>query len=275
MPQIYAPRTQFTITDNQVGTRNSTDGTLANITDNDPTTYYETKSAGSVIASENQLTFLLDYTASTEIDTLYIIASGIKEITWHNVTGNDGILFESEVTDTYDNKKALVHTASTIFGTEQMRLRLIKINASSTVKIYSIFQMRRLLNLEQINSRDISRAITRFETSRAPRNSYIIEALDGTRSLQVGSVTKPKRMINYTIWESRVGQGSNIRTVRNNLNQFYNVVQQYPNITIWDLSEQSAEDYEAVFPAYWIPNSFQDRIEGVNAISYSFTVEEQ
>lgn len=278
MPQIYERPPTFTAVDSQIANRGTgVTGSLSNIFDMNPYTFYDTKADGTQNADGAfELNFRLNLNPVQDVDTIYVIADGVETASFALLTpSGPRILDNVSMTTTYNNRKAAINTLGASYPITQGSLTLTRTPTANIVRIYQVLIMRRLEDLKQINSSTINRAITRFETSRASRNSYIIEALDGTRSLQTGSVSKSKRMVNYTIWESRAGTGSNIRTVRNNLNKFYDTVRQYPNFIIWDLSEPAAEDYEAVFPAYWIPNSFQDRIEGVNAISYSFTVEEQ
>lgn len=287
MPQIFENPISFTVADDQVSTRGSTNGTLANITDFDFTTYYETRSPGTIVSinseNENQLTFTLT-SASTSIDTLIVLATGIKSIRQlYDVPGSTQIFsnssenYSATVLDSNPNgKNGFTYTEPILpnnllprtFSATELRLRLLKTSPGAVVQIYNIFQFRTAFDLRQSNSR----AITRFETSRQQRNAYVIEALDGTRSLQTGPVAKAKRMINYSIWENSL---PGLGPPRNRLNGFYQFMQQNRRFLLWDLNEPNSQDFESIFWAHWVPNSFQERIEAQQAISYSFTVEEQ
>ena len=73
---------------------------------------------------------------------------------------------------------------------------------------------------------------------------------------------------------SDTGEGA-ITNARNELSRLYDIQREYPNFILWDLDEDYAQDYRAIFPAYWIPGSFSESIEGNQVIQYSFAVEER
>ena len=127
--------------------------------------------------------------------------------------------------------------------------------------------MRHLLDLTDTDTR----AITRFDTTGATRAAYIQEDLYGTRTVQVGRYSDIRRSVNYQIWES----AANLTAARHKISELLYIQQENPNIVIWDLDEANAQDYESVFPAFWVPGSFSSSIEGAQAVSYSFSVEEQ
>ena len=244
MPRIYSAPVPFTISMGGTGS--------SNVNDSSKYTYYETSDS----------TITLNFgTGSVAYDSIYVLAEGIDNIGFLGANSID------RLTGTiFGNKKGIIlegseHTA------QSHNLTVTKTSGVTNIKIYQIIVMNFLKDLSETDTR----TITRFDTTRQVRNAYIQEDLYGTRSLQVGHLPDAKRSISYQIWES----ASNLTTARNKLSEFYNIQQANPNITIWDLEEANAQNFESVFPAFWVPGSFSESIEATQAISYSFSIEEQ
>ena len=80
---------------------------------------------------------------------------------------------------------------------------------------------------------------------------------------------------NLSYSQSSRQTGGPITNARNELSKLYDIQRQYPNFILWDLDEAGAQDYRSIFPAYWLPDSFSENIQGNQVISYSFSVEER
>ena len=248
MPQIYTAPIPYTITGDS--DRAASDGnkhTSYNITGNDVT---------------------INFTSTPRVSTIYVLADNYDSVTFTGFVGATQHGFGTDVTggSTYDNRRGALSTVTEL-GLSRCRLRFARTSGRSSINIYQILALRHLLDLTDTDTR----AITRFETTRETRNAYIQEDLYGSRSLQVGHLNSSKRNINYQIWQS----ASNLSAARNELSQLHDIQRQHPNFTLWDLDEPNAQDYESVFEAFWVLGSFSESIEASQAISYSFSVEEQ
>ena len=263
MPQIYTNSPSFTVTDGQVGTRSTTIGSLENIYDNNKFTFYQTNS------SVDPLVFTITFTGDPQsIDSVYVLAQNIDSASFSSRPLATGLGTDVTGGLTFDNRRGIISTvASPVTGCTGVRLRLTRRSGASNVKIYQILAMRHLRDLTDNDTR----TITRFETTQEIRNAYIQEDLYGTRTLQTGHLDNPRKNISYQIWKS----ASNLSAARNELSELYSIQRGNPNITVWDLDEDNARDYESVFPAFWVPGSFSSSIEASQAISYSFAIEEQ
>ena len=250
MPQIYTMPIPLTVRTSPSGSENVSDGNNR--------TFYET--------SDTDIT--IEFTMVPDVSTFYILAENFDSVSLTGFTGATQHGFGNDLNgvNTINNRKGILSTVPEV-GIDSCILRFTRTSGRSTIKIYRIVAMRRLLDLNQTNDR----AITSFETRREIRNAFIQEDLYGTRSLQTGHLNDSKKTINYTIWQI----GSNITAARNKLSDLYDIQRQYSNFMFWDLDEAHAQDYESVFPAFWVPESFSERTEGAQAISYSFSVEQQ
>ena len=270
MPKIYTSPVQISsITDSQASARSSTLGSLSDITDGNKYTFYETMAPGTAQTNptRNELRFTLTFGSTASIDTIYVLAQNIDSITFSVNPGGDSLGTRVPGQITYDNRRGVLANVAVPVAATGGILRLIKTPATSAIRIYQILVMRQLLALNQSDTR----AITTFDTTREIRNAYIQEDIYGGQTLQVGHINNAKKTINYQIWQN----ASTLSGARSELNQVYNILRQNPNFTIWDLDEPNSQDYESVFPAFWIPTSFTETIEGTQAISYSFSIQEQ
>ena len=270
MPKIYTSPVQISsITDSQASARSSTLGSLSDITDGNKHTFYETMAPGTAqtTPTRNELRFTLTFNSTTSVDTIYVLAQNIDSITFSVNPGGDLLGTRVPGQITYDSRRGVLANVAVPVAATGGILRLIKTPATSTVRIYQILVMRQLLDLSQSNNR----AITRYDVTRQIRNAFVQEDLYGSRTLQTGHLNSAKKAINYRIWQN----GSTLTECRNELSKVYNIQRQHSNFTIWDLDELNAQDYESIFPAFWVPNTFTERIEGTQAISYVFSVEEQ
>lgn len=233
----------------------SVDSTLpgaSNVSDGDPYTYFD------------QNSFQVQFTGQQTIDRVYAIAGYPGNVSTVLST-SPGSFIEETMTEsfnkgTYDNRRALLVSGAEV-TTDTMT-----VTVSAATRVYKVLFMKHLFDLTDTDNR----AITSFETSRGARNAFVQEDLYGTTSLQTGHLSSAKKTIQYEIWQS----AANITDARNELNKLYQVQRQHPNFTIWDLDEPNAQDYESIFNAHWIPNSFSERIEASQAISYRFTVQQ-
>ena len=257
MPQIYTSPFQInSITDSQVSGAN-TIGSLSNISDDSKYTFYETDSAGT----GNVLTFVFNLASTQDIDTVYLIGENIDSV---RITefGLDYV-----TSSTYNDRDAFIATNATTVSGTTITLECTRTPSTTSMRLYQVLIMRHLLSLNQSDTR----AITRFDTTREIRNSTIQEDLYGSRTLQVGHINNTKKTIGYEMWQN----ASNLSACRSELNTVYNIQRQNSNFTIWDLSELGSQDYESVFEAFWIPGSFTERLQGTQAISYSFSIQEK
>ena len=255
MPRIYtAPARIASVT----GTGN----TLAAY-DSNPYSYY----------TGNSLTF--NFVGSPSIDTVFVISQGGSSL-------SAGSLSSSGNT-TFDGRKAFLATGSSS-STSSMT-----VSVSGASRLYQVLFMNHLIDLNQTDSR----VITSYEITAGTRNTFIQEDLYGRRTMQSGHISNPKKSIQYQIWQSapymqedrpdpdspgdtiQVQVLGSLSDARNEVNKFYSVVAQNPNITIWDLDEPGAQDYESVFAAYWVPDSFSESVEGGHVIQYGFAIEQQ
>ena len=257
MPRFYINPAQISsITDSQLAGA-TTAGNLSNIFDGNKHTFYQTNSAGTA----NVLEFIVNLTDITIMDTIYVIGQNISTVQIFEIGGDFATV------PTYNDRDVLLRTYASPYSTRRLTLRCTRESAGIRTRLYQILIMRHLLDLNQSDTR----VITRFETTRQIRNAFVQEDLYGSRVLQTGHINTAKKTINYQMWQN----ASTLSEARAELNRVYNIQRQYPNFTIWDLDEPNAQDYESVFPAYWVPNSFSESIEGTQAISYSFSIEEQ
>ena len=270
MPKIYTSPVQISsIVDNQASARSSTLGSLSDITDGDKYAFYETMAPGTaqVNPTRNELRFNLTFNSTTSVDTIYVLAQNIDSITFSVNPGGDSLGTRVPGQITYDNRRGVLSNVAVPVAATGGILRLIKTPATSAVRIYEILVMRQLLNLSQSNNM----AITRYNVTRQIPNAFVQEDLYGARTLQTGHLNSSKKTINYRIWQN----GNTLTECRNELSKVYNIQRQHSNFTIWDLDEPNAQDYESVYQAHWVPNSFAERIEGTQAISYGFSIEEE
>ena len=252
MPKIYsAPARIASIT----GT-----GNTGNAIDSNPYSYY----------NGNSLSFT--FVDSPSIDTVFVISQGGSSAS----AGGSS----SSGNETYDGRMAFLITGASSPSS---------ISVSGASRIYQVIFMKHLLDLNQTDSR----VITSYEVTAGTRNTFIQEDLYGRRTVQSGHISNPKKRIEYQIWQSApyimedrpdpdspgdtisVSVLGSLSDARNEVNKFYRIVAQNPNITIWDLDEPGAQDYESVFAAYWVPDSFSEAIEGQHVINYGFAIEQQ
>ena len=217
-------------------------------------------SDGSSYSSYSGDTLTFNFTGSPSIDRVFVVAKGATDITVPTFSVDS--MTESFNETTYDSRRAFLGSRSSV-----MQSNSITITATGATNIYRVLFMN---HLKSLNNSD-TRSITGYEVGRGIRNAFIQEDLYGNRSLQTGHIRDAKKTINYTIWQ----RADNLTDVRNELNELYNIQQQYPNFTIWDIDEPDAQDYESVFQAHWLPDSFSEAIQGTQAISHSFTIEQQ
>lgn len=253
MPQIYTAPARIT--------RVTGTGDTSAVRDSNPYSYYD---------GGTSLTFT--FANRTSIDTVFVVCEGATAI-------SAGSLSTSTGHSTYNNRIVFLETGST------SSISSISLTVTDATKIYQVLFMKHLLNLSQSDSR----VITSYEVTAGTRNTFIQEDLYGRRTMQSGHISNPKKRIEYQIWQSapyviqnpedppeqqRSVLGS-LSDARNEVNKFYQIVAQNPNITIWDLDEPGARDYESIFGSYWVPDSFSEAIEGQHVINYGFAVEQQ
>ena len=248
MPQIYTPPIPFTIT----GT--DTDA----VSDGNKYTSYNTTDTDVTI----------NFTGTPRISTIYVLADNYDSVSFTGFTGANPHGFGTDITGgiTYDSRRGAISTVAEE-GLSRCTLRFTRTSGRSSINIYQILALRHLLPL---NNSD-TRSITSYEVRRGIRNAFVQEDLYGNRSLQTGHLRDARKTINYTIWQ----RGDNLTAARNELSELYNVQRQYPNITIWDIDEPGSQDYESVFQAFWVPDSFSESIEGTQVVNHSFTIEQQ
>ena len=248
MPQIYTLPIPFTITG--TGTDVVSDGnkyTSYNTTDTDVT---------------------INFTSTPMISTIYVLADNYDSVSFTGFTGAIEHGFGTDITGakTYNNRRGALSTVTPV-GLSRCRLRFTRTTGKSSINIYQILALRHLLSL---NNSD-NRSITSYEARRVIRNAFIQEDLYGNRSLQTGHLRDAKKTINYTIWQ----RGNNLTDARNKLSELFNTQRQYPNFTIWDIDEPGSQDYESVFQAHWLPESFSETIEGQQVVNHQFTIEQR
>ena len=215
--------------------------------DSNPYSYY----------TGNSLSFT--FVGSPSIDTVFAITEGGTSLSAGSLTstGNDTYMLPGSTI----SRRAYLAT-----GTASS-LSSVTLTVTGATKIYHVLFMKHLLDLNQTDSR----VITSYEVTAGTRNTFIQEDLYGRRTVQSGHISNLKKRIQYQIWQS----GTNLTASRNEVNEFYSIVEQNPNITIWDLDEPGAQDYESIFASYWVPDSFSESIEGQQVINYGFAIEQQ
>ena len=269
LPQNYLDKD--TVSDEQEDDRGTGNlGSIANISDGDKLSYYGTKAPGTsrTNPTRNELDFDITFTTDQSVDSIIVIAENVVSATFTiNSPASVGLGTRKAPSLTIGDRKIFIFDPVNRTSLRTATLKLIKTTGSADIKLYEIFLLKQLLDLTQSDTR----AITRFETTREMRNTYIQEDLYGGRTLQIGHLTAPKRVINYQIWEN----ANNLTTARTALEQLYDVQRKNPNFVIRDLDEDNATTIDSIFYAHWLPGSFSSTIEATQAISYNFTVEEQ
>ncbi len=257
MPKIYTNPSQIRLITDSQRTGATTEGNLSNIFDGTKYTFYQTDSAGT----SGVLEFVINLVNTETVDTIYLIGQNIS------IARIDEFGCDYAANSTFDNRVAFLGTIVSPISAQTLTLQCTRASGATDMRLYQILVMSHLLDLNQSDTR----AITRFNTTRQIRNSFIQEDLYGTRTLQVGNINHAKKTINYQMWQN----ANTLSEARSELNRVYDIQRQNPNFTLWDLDEPNSQDYESVFPAFWVPNSFTELLQGTQAISYAFSVEEQ
>ena len=268
MPIFYNDPQYGTITDNQVADRGSTSGTLANITDGKPNTFYETRADGS----GGKISFTFPITETTHANSVHVIAENVTHVSTVNLSrANAAIITDQPLSRTFGNRRALVFTHETAGLTAistSMRVDLTIESTAVATKIYAIKVMQRVLDLSVSGN---SRTISGFRPVSQIRNIDIVEDLYGDRDPQTRYGHSFRATTGYTLWNKE----DNLTACRQQFNQFQNVMIENPSFILWDLSEEGAFDYESCYQAHLVPGSISLNLRGVNATSFSFTVEQR
>lgn len=264
MPMFYtAP--SFRITDRQVATRGSAVGTLSDITNPNPYTFYQTASPGTA----GVLNFTCTFTPAETIDSVHVVAENVTHVTVYNITASTSVITDQPTTETFNSRRALVFTSTQGRPTAAtaVRVSLTKTNPSAVVKIYAIKVMRRVLDLSISGS---ERTITAYQPSFGDRSGIdIVEDLYGNRDEQRRHNAYLRETITYRIWR----KDNNISACRQEINEIRKVNYDHSNFNFFDLAETGATDYEACYQAHFVPNSISYSLQGVNALSYTFGIE--
>ena len=257
MPKIYTNPSQIRLITDSQRTGATTEGNLSNIFDGTKYTFYQTDSAGT----SGVLEFVINLVNTETVDTIYLIGQNISTVRVDEF-GCDYV-----TNPTFNDRVVSLGTTASPISTQILTLQCTRTSGATDIRIYQILVMSHLLDLNQSDTR----VITRFNTVRQIRNAFVQEDLYGSRTLQTGHINNPKKRINYQMWQN----ANTLSEARSELNRVYDIQRQNPNFTLWDLDEPNSQDYESVFPAFWVPNSFTELLQGTQAISYALSVEEQ
>lgn len=244
------------------GTGNT--GSLNNLWDGNPFTFYDTKSA--------TLEFNATSMAGETVDTVYVVAENIDDVSFRSINPATQIFSDQPVIDTWDTddtpgysiRKAFITTHTSTITSTSMRVTLTRTAGTNSVRIFHLFIMRQLLDLKKSSTL----TITRFQKSGQMRNAFPVPDLYGGTVLQTDANSWIHPQLSYQLWQT----GSNLTEARNIVTSQRNIARRYPNITIWDLAEPNAQDYESIYKAYWTPASFTQELAGTNVVRHGFDI---
>ena len=264
MPKFYTQPT-FTLTDRQASTRGSAVGTLSDITNPNPYTFYQTASPGT----GGVLNFTCTFSPAETIDSVHVIAENVSHVTVYNITASTSVITDQPTIETFDNRRALVFTSTTSpTAATGIRVSLTKTSQSAVVKIYAIKVMRQLMDLSITGA---TRSISRFEPLVSKRKMNIVPDLYGIETEEVLYGAYDRATTRYQIWHA----ANNLTECRQEINRIKKMRYEHPNFNFLDLDETGASDYESCYGAYFVPGALSTQLRGVKAISYQFTVAQQ
>lgn len=136
---------------------------------------------------------------------------------------------------------------------------------TATGRVYEVYAMRELLRLENSDSM----ALTLYNPNESDKDRYAEEDLYGNVSVESGPGSGARRSDSFEVWF----RGDDLTACMKEYNKLKYIYQVNDMITLWAMTESGATDYESVYPGHFVSGSLAYRIQGVNAISYTFSIE--